>query len=108
MWHFKLQYDKLPFHFFHVHERGFQILSDKCVVIYLNKIVFYSHTKKDYWKNLKSIMNILKRNQHFANPGKFQFMTQEVVLPGHVVSKDGIKPKSKKSKAVSKMLTPQD
>lgn len=53
-------------------------------------------------------MDILKKEKLIFKQSKVQFITQELVFLGHVVSKDSIKPESNKIKAVSKIPAPQD
>lgn len=81
-----------PYTFFMFMNEAFKSLIKKRVVVYPEDIIVYSRTKKDHWKDLKSVINLLKMNQIVAEAIKYKFMEQELVFLGYVVSKDGIKP----------------
>lgn len=49
--------------------------------LYISKrSILYSRTKKDHWRDLKSVLAIFEREKLIAKPNKFQFMAQELLV----------------------------
>lgn len=85
----------------------FKSLDDRCVVVYLNNTIVYSKTKQYHWNNLKSFMNILKRENSFPNLLNAN-SDKRVSILGHILFKDGIKSSPDKIKNLAEMPSSQD
>lgn len=85
----------------------FKSLVGKCVSYTLTTLSSLLHQKR-----LLAELNVchehIKRNQLVSKPRKYQFMAQELVFLGHVISKNSMKPDPNKIKAVSNIPLPQD
>jgi len=64
---------------------------DKFVVIYLDDITVFSHSREDHIKHMERVLEKCRRFGISLNPKKSNFVVDEGKLLGHVVSKDGIK-----------------
>lgn len=83
-----------------IKKKPFKSLISKFAVVYLDFIFFYTFIKQEESKDIKSFMNLMKKNQLFAR-SLSEYLVQELVFLGHVVSKDVIKPDPLKFKTIS-------
>ena len=58
----------------------------KFVVVYFDDILIYSKNLDDHLINLKSFLDVLRKERFFANPKKCTFCTNKFVFLGFVVS----------------------
>ena len=73
---------------------------DSFVIIFIDDILIYSRTKKEYEHHLRFVLGILKDKKLYAKFSKCEFWLSSVAFLGHVVSKDGIIVDPKKIEAV--------
>ena len=79
-----------------------------CVVVCLDNIIVFSKTKKDHLHHLRQVLETLQKHQLKAKPSKCEFLKEELLFLGHVVSAQGIKPDPAKVRAVKDMPPPSD
>ncbi|XP_072094155.1 uncharacterized protein [Arachis hypogaea] len=70
--------------------RVFRPFLDKFVVIFIDDILVYSKTAKEYEEHLRIVLQILKEQKLYAKLSKCEFWKEEVKFLGHMVSKGGI------------------
>ena len=63
---------------------------------------------QDHDRNLKNLLDRCRTKDIKLNKDKFQFKCSEVSFIGHVMTKDGLKPDSRKVEAIVKMEHPTD
>ena len=63
---------------------------------------------QDHDQNLKNLLERCRKKGIKLNKDKFQFKCSEVSFIGHVMTKDGLKPDSRKVEAILKMERPAD
>ena len=66
--------------------RIFKPYLDRFVVVFINDILVYSKTKREYADHLRIILQTLRDHQLYANREKCDFWMTEVKFLGHVVS----------------------
>ncbi|GJP53126.1 hypothetical protein CLOM_g12292 [Closterium sp. NIES-68] len=74
----------------------FRPLLDKCVIVYLDDILFYSTTREQHLKDLDADFSLLQQYRLITKGSKCQFLEQELEFLGHVISIDGVKIDPKK------------
>ena len=80
----------------------FQRLMEKCmgdmaftdVLVYLDDLLVYSKTLEEHEENLKKVLARLREYGLKLNLEKCKFVQTSVKCLGHVVSADGVKPRS--------------
>ncbi|KAJ9544424.1 hypothetical protein OSB04_024131 [Centaurea solstitialis] len=82
-------------------------LLDRLVIVFIDDILIYSKTKEDHVKNLREVLEILRREQLYAKFSKCDFWLQEVRFLGHLVNREGIKVDPAKVEAVMKWESPK-
>jgi hypothetical protein len=80
---------------------------DKCVIVFIDDILIYSKTKAEHEGHLRSILELLKREQLYAKFSKCEFWLKEVQFLGHIISNQGIHVDPGKIEAVKTWLTPK-
>ena len=70
------------------------------VLVFLDDILIYSHTKEEYIKHIKAILDRLQLEKFSGRLPKCDFFRTEVEYLGFDVGKDGIKPSLSKVKAI--------
>lgn len=86
----------------------FRDLLDKGVVVYLDDVLIYAPDAPSHLHLLDTVLQRLHDNHYFAKLPKCEFMRQQVIFLGHVVSNDGIRPVHDKVEAVRKWPRPQN
>ena len=80
--------------------RVFRFYLDKIVVLFINDILIYSRTKEEHTEHLRVVLQTLREHKLQAKLSKCEFRLLEVTFLGHVISKEGIKVKLQKVKAI--------
>jgi hypothetical protein len=78
---------------------------DKCVIVFIDDILVYSKTKAEHEGHLRSILELLKREQLYAKFSKCEFWLREVQFLGHIISDQGIHVDPGKIEAVKSWVT---
>jgi len=63
---------------------------DKFVVVFINDILIYSRTRKEYANHLRVVLNVLREHQLYGKLCKCEFWLKEVQFLEHVISVEGI------------------
>jgi hypothetical protein len=70
----------------------------KFVIVYLDDILIYNQTREEHLRHLKMVLSTLQKNKLLINLKKCNFMKDELIYLGFVISKDGLKMDPKKCK----------
>ena len=63
---------------------------DKFVIVFIDDILIYSKSQEEHEQHLRLILELLRKEQLYAEFSKCDFWLREVNFLGHVVNKDGI------------------
>jgi hypothetical protein len=106
-------YDKMPFGLMNTRDtfqREMDIAfigeRDKFVVTYLYDLAFFSNSDAEHLVHLKQSFEKCRKFGLSLNPKKSHFSIQEGKLPGHIVSKYGIKVDPKRFEAIETINIP--
>ncbi|GKB34072.1 putative reverse transcriptase domain-containing protein, partial [Tanacetum coccineum] len=80
---------------------------DKFVIVFIDDILIYSKYKEEHKVYLKLVLELLKKENLFANFSKCEFWLQEVHFLGHVVNSDGIHVDPSEIEAVKNWKAPK-
>jgi len=80
----------------------------KICYVYIDDIVVFSEDYDSHWKNLRAVLDKLKKARLQVNLEKTHFLSRQVEFLGYVVTADGIKADSEKVEAVTKMKPPSN
>ena len=86
----------------------FRDLIGKTVLIYLDDILIVSNNEEEHERDLREVLERLRRAKFYVKLKKCEFFQEEVAFLGHVVGKNGIKVDPKKVEAVRDWPTPKD
>lgn len=78
----------------------------RCVVIYFDDILVFSKTLELHLSHLRQIFTVLRDQKLYANKTKCQFLSEEVIFLGYLVSGNGIRMDHKKVEAITTWPTP--
>ena len=73
--------------------RIFKPFLDKFVVVFIDDILIYSHTREEHAEHLRivrNMLNILREKQLYAKLSKCDFWMSEIQFLGRVISAHGI------------------
>ena len=79
----------------------------KCLVVYFDDILIYSHSLEEHKEHLRAVCAKLQEERLFANLAKCSFLTNSVAFLGFVVSATGIAVDPAKTSAIREWPTPQ-
>ncbi|GJR32775.1 putative reverse transcriptase domain-containing protein [Tanacetum coccineum] len=79
---------------------------DKFVIMFIDDILIYSHNKKEHEEHLKSILELLKKEELYAKFSKCEFWINTVKFLGHVIDSSGIHVDLAKIEAVKNWASP--
>ena len=63
---------------------------DKFVIVFIDDILIYSWTKEEHGQHLQLILELLRKEKHYAKFSKCELWINEVHFLDHVVSSKGI------------------
>ncbi|XP_047313934.1 uncharacterized mitochondrial protein AtMg00860-like [Impatiens glandulifera] len=79
-----------PAVFMELMNRVFHPYLDQFVMVFINDILIYSRTEEDHAQHLDFFLQVLKKNQLFANLSKCEFWLSQIAFLGHIISPRGI------------------
>ena len=63
---------------------------DRFVVVFIDDILVYSRSRSKHVEHLRTVLEVLKRNQLVAKLSKYEFWLDRVAFLRHVLSEDGV------------------
>jgi len=82
-------------------------LIDKCVSPYMDDLLVYSPNIDQHVKDLRQVLELLRKNKLYANPSKCVFAKDSVEYLGHVVTDKGISVDPAKIRKIQEWPIPQ-
>ncbi|GJY61578.1 putative reverse transcriptase domain-containing protein [Tanacetum coccineum] len=79
---------------------------DKFVIVFIDNILIYSHNEKEHEEHLKTILEMLKKEELYAKFSKCEFWINTVKFLGHVIDSSGIHVDPTKIEAVKNWASP--
>ncbi|GJW03457.1 putative nucleotidyltransferase, ribonuclease H [Tanacetum coccineum] len=79
---------------------------DKFVIVFIDDILIYSRNEKEYEEHLKTILELLKKEELYAKFSKCEFWINTVKFLGHVIDSSGIHVDPTKIEAVKNWASP--
>jgi hypothetical protein len=95
-----------PTMFMDLMNRVFKPYLDAFVVVFIDDILVYSHSRDEHEQHLRIVLETLKVNKLYAKLSKCEFWLSEVVFLDHVISEKGIYVDPKKVEVVIKWERP--
>ena len=95
-----------PTMFMDLMNRVFKPYLDAFVVVFIDDILVYSHSRDEHEQHLRIVLETLKANKLYAKLSKCEFWLSEVVFLDHVISEKGIYVDPKKVEVVIKWERP--
>ncbi|CAI7883456.1 unnamed protein product [Closterium sp. NIES-54] len=75
---------------------AFRPLLDKCMIVYLDDILVYSHDKEQRLADLEVVLEVLDEHRLLTKGSKCKFFQDRLEFLGHVISEDGVEIDPKK------------
>ncbi|GKB74103.1 hypothetical protein Tco_0935515 [Tanacetum coccineum] len=80
---------------------------DRFVIVFIDDILIYSKSRKEHEGHLKSILNLLKKEELYAKFSKCEFWLSKVQFIGHVIDSEGIHVNPAKIEAIKDWASPK-
>nr|GEZ54725.1 putative reverse transcriptase domain-containing protein [Tanacetum cinerariifolium] len=79
---------------------------DKFLIVFIDDILTYSKSKKEHEEHLKTILELLKKEQLYAKFSKCNFWLESVQILCHVIDSKGVHVDPVKTEAIRNWATP--
>ena len=80
----------------------------KFVLVYLDHILIFSKTPEKHARHFRNVLDILRRNELYANLPKCESNKPDLQFPGHIVGRHGFRMDPAKTAAIQNWPVPQD
>ena len=81
---------------------------NKFMTVYLDDICIFSKTYEEHLEHLKLVLDVLQQHKFHLSLHKCEFLKDELLYLGHIISADGVKVDPAKTKAVDQYAPPTD
>lgn len=81
---------------------------DKFVLIFIDDILIYSHSKEEHEEHLRLVLQTLREHQLYAKLSKCDFYKEEIQYLSHVITKEGIAVDPEKINTIMDWPIPKD
>jgi hypothetical protein len=78
----------------------------KCVIVFFDDILVYSHTLDDHVAHLTAVLTILRQDHWHVKPSKCSFAKRQISYLGHIISELGVSTDMSKVEAVLQWPSP--
>ncbi|GJR61729.1 putative reverse transcriptase domain-containing protein [Tanacetum coccineum] len=80
---------------------------DKFVIVFIDDILIYSKSKKEYEEHLRQILKFLKKEEMYAKFSKCEFWISRVQFLGHMIDCQGIHVDPAKIESIKDLVSPK-
>lgn len=97
-----------PATFMRLMNHVFRPLLDRCVIVFLDDILVYSRDGEQHLRDLRAVLEILRREKLYGKIQKCKFFQPEVEFLGFVVGTDGVRVDPRKTASVRDWPVPNN